>query len=77
MLMAQAFHESLTAEWVSFRWWSLRPCLLYAFWAQDIAQKLILDSDSGAHTSEDEAISHPESDSEREEGDRTETGCTE
>jgi hypothetical protein len=40
---------------------------------EDIAQELILESDSGAHISEDD-ISPPQSDSDTEE-DRTDTGC--
>jgi hypothetical protein len=41
----------------------------------DRAQELILDSDSDTHTFEDD-ISPPQSDSDPEEDDRTETGCT-
>jgi hypothetical protein len=41
---------------------------------KDIAQELILDTDSEAHISEDD-ISPPQSDSDTEEHDRTNTGC--
>jgi hypothetical protein len=40
----------------------------------DIAQELILESDSDAHIAEDE-ISPPQSDNDTEEDDRTDTGC--
>jgi hypothetical protein len=42
---------------------------------EDIAQELILDSGSDAHTNEDE-ISPPQSHSDNKGDDRTETGCT-
>jgi hypothetical protein len=41
------------------------------------AQELILDSDCGAHISEDEDISVPQNGSDNEEDNRTETDCTE
>jgi hypothetical protein len=41
---------------------------------EDLAQELILESDSDAHISEDD-ISPSQSDSDTEEDDRTDTGC--
>jgi hypothetical protein len=52
-----------------------RLALKRTFQVGDIAQELILDSD--AHTSENDDIFPPQSDSDYNGDDRTETGCTE
>jgi hypothetical protein len=78
--MAQAFHESINCE-VSFKSETqfivvpseCKMALKRRLQDEDMAQELILDSDSDAHISEYDIS--PQSDSDTEEDDRKDTGC--